>query len=132
MINFYHRFIPHTATILRPLYCALNDKSHKQLFTRSDDMNSVYAEGISALVDATLLTHPYLDVHLSVSSDASDIGFGSCLEQCINGHAFFSKQLRDPEYKYSTYDRELSALYLDVRHFRFLIEGRNITVFTDH
>ena len=42
------------------------------------------------------------------------------------------QQLRDPEHKYSTYDRELLALYLAVRHFRFLTEGRNIRMFTDH
>ena len=136
MINFYHRIIAHAATILRPLYCALKDKSPKQPLTWSDDMNSVHAEGISALVDITLLAHPYLDAPLSVSSDTSDIGVGACLEQCVNGHwlphAFFRKQLRDPERKYSTYNRELLALYFAVRSFRFFIEGRNLTLFTDH
>ena len=46
--------------------------------------------------------------------------------------AFFSKQLREPEQKYSTYDRELLGIYLAVRHFRYLVEGRNFTVYTDH
>ena len=125
VINFYHRLIPHTATILRPLYCALKDKSQKQPLTWSDDMTSAYAEGISVLLYATLLAHPYPDVPLSVSNDVSDICVGACLEQCVNGHwqplAFFSKQLRDPERKYSTYDREHLALYFAARHFRFLI-----------
>ena len=54
----------------------------------------------------------------------------------MNGHwqllAFFSKQLRDPELNYNTYDREMLALYFTIRRFRYLVEGRNITVFTDH
>ena len=91
MINFYHRFIPHAATILCPLYCALKDKSQKQPLTWSIDMNSAYVEGMSALVDDTLLIHPYPDAHLSVSSDASDIGAGACLEQCVNGHCLLQQ-----------------------------------------
>ena len=29
------------------------------------------------------------------------------------------------------FDREMLAMYLAIRHFRFLVEGRNFTVFTD-
>ena len=72
-------------------------------------MNSAYAEGISPLLDATLLAHPYLDETLSVNSNASDIYVGAWLDHCVNGHwqlvAFFTKQLRNPERKYSIYDR---------------------------
>ena len=33
---------------------------------------------------------------------------------------------------YSAFDKELLGLYLAVRHFRFFLEGRYFTVFTDH
>ena len=46
--------------------------------------------------------------------------------------AFFSKKLRQPEKKYSAFDRELLALYLGVRHFRYFLEGRKFIAFTDH
>ena len=46
--------------------------------------------------------------------------------------AFFRKALRPAEKKYSTFDRELLAVYLAVRHFRYYLEGRDSTVFTDH
>ena len=42
--------------------------------------------------------------------------------------AFFSRQLRPAEQRYSTFDRELLA----IRHFRFFLEGRPFTAFTDH
>ncbi|KAJ8397556.1 hypothetical protein AAFF_G00438320 [Aldrovandia affinis] len=42
------------------------------------------------------------------------------------------RQLRASEQKYSTFDRELLALYLAVRHFRFLLEARPFTAFVDH
>ncbi|GFO31447.1 Pol polyprotein [Plakobranchus ocellatus] len=61
---------------------------------------------------------------------------GGVLEQYVNGIrqplAFFSKQLRPPEMRYSTFDRELLALYLAIRHFRFFLEGRPFTAYTDH
>ena len=46
--------------------------------------------------------------------------------------AFYSHQLRLPERKYSTFDRELLALYLAVWHFRIFFEGRPFVVYTDH
>ena len=58
------------------------------------------------------------------------------LQQLKNGVwvplAFFSKKLRPPEKKYSAFDRELLALYLGIRHFRYFLEGRQFIAFTDH
>jgi RNase H-like domain found in reverse transcriptase len=34
--------------------------------------------------------------------------------------------------KYSAFDRELLAVYLSIRHFRFMLEGRPFIIFTDH
>ncbi|BHF60797.1 hypothetical protein SprV_0100376400 [Sparganum proliferum] len=34
--------------------------------------------------------------------------------------------------RYNTFGRELLAIYLTVQHFRHFLEGRDITVFTDH
>ena len=61
---------------------------------------------------------------------------GGVIEQKINNKwqplAFFSKQLRKPEQCYSAFDRELLALYLAIRHFRYLLEARTFMAFTDH
>ena len=136
MINFYHRFVPNAATLLRPLYGALKGKSQKQPLIWTDSMMSAYGNGLQALANAALLAHPHTDSPIAITSDASDNGVGACLEQyvenCWQPLAFFSKQLREPEQKYSTYDRELLGIYLAVRHFRYLVEGRNFTVYTDH
>ena len=44
----------------------------------------------------------------------------------------FSKQLRKHELMYSTFDRELLALYLGIRHVQYLLEVRHFTPFTDY
>ena len=68
--------------------------------------------------------------------DASDKAVGGVLEQFAKGQrrplAFFSRQLRKPETRYSAFDREPLAIHLAIRHFRYFSEGRRFAVFTDH
>ena len=33
---------------------------------------------------------------------------------------------------YSAYDRELTAVYQGIQHFKYALEGRRFTIFTDH
>ncbi len=46
--------------------------------------------------------------------------------------AFYSKKLSGAGTRYSTFDRELLATFSAVRHFRFLLEGRQFHLLTDH
>ena len=46
--------------------------------------------------------------------------------------AFFSKKLTAAEMKYSAFDRELLGVFLAIKHFRHLVEGRPFIVWTDH
>jgi transposase InsO family protein len=46
--------------------------------------------------------------------------------------AFYSKKLSGAGTRYSTFDRELLAAFSAVRHFRFLLEGRQFHLLTDH
>ena len=73
--------------------------------------------------------------HLS-GSDASDSHVGAVLQKCLRGSwsplAFFFKKLSSAESKYSAFDRELLAAYSSVCHFRFLLEARDFTLFTNH
>ena len=68
--------------------------------------------------------------------DASDRALGAVLEQQIDSVwcpiSFFSQKLRLAERKYSTFDRELLAAYLAIRHFRHFVEGRQFHLLTDH
>ena len=69
-------------------------------------------------------------------TDASDVAVGAVLQQKVN-HVwqplgFFSKRLQPAETRYSTFGRELLAVYLSIRHFRHHLEGRQFFVLTDH
>ena len=61
---------------------------------------------------------------------------GAVLQQYVDGTwhpiSFLSKKMTPAETRYSTFDRELLAVYLATRHFRHLLEGQHFHVLTDH
>ena len=136
MVNFYHRFIPRAAAIMCPLHEALRGKIPKHLVDWSSERDKAFMDAKAALAKATMLAHPSPDAPIAITTDASDYAVGGVHEQWVDGAwqplAFFSRQLRPPERKYSTFDRELLALHLAIRHFRSLLEGRQFTAFVDH
>ncbi|XP_066964341.1 uncharacterized protein [Macrobrachium rosenbergii] len=46
--------------------------------------------------------------------------------------AFFSRKFSPAESRFSTFDRELCALYRAVHHFKFFLESTPFTIWTDH
>ena len=69
-------------------------------------------------------------------TDASNYAIGAALYQSVGNElrpmAFFSKRLSTSQRAYSAFDRELLAVYLAVVHFKSVIEGRTVIVFTDN
>nr|VZI16988.1 unnamed protein product [Spirometra erinaceieuropaei] len=134
MVNYYHRFLPHGATILQPLNSLLTH-SKKTLVMTEEAVRS-FNDVKAALADATLLAHPRSDAQLTLMTDASSTAVGASLQQTVRGVlqplAFFSKKLSPAETRYSVFGRELLAVYLSIRHFRHFLEGREFVVLTDH
>ena len=124
------------APILRPLYQAMSGKPKPKILKWTLDMISAFQTSKQAVADATMLMHPSTTSPIFLVTDASDTGIGVTLQQRRNGIdsplEFYSRQLRKPELSYSAYDKELLAIYLSIRHFRFFLEGRSFTVYTDH
>jgi cleavage and polyadenylation specificity factor subunit 1 len=134
MVNFYHRFIPKAASVMQPLHNLVSKKNTKIEWTK--ERTDAFKKTKDVLANATMLSHPKASAPTALTVDASDFAIGGVLEQLIDGNwkplAFFSKKLRKPELKYSAFDRELLAAHLAIRHFRYFLEGRSFTVFTDH
>ena len=99
-------------------------------------MTKAFEATKEALADATLLHHPVQGAPTVLTTDASDTALGAVLEQKTGGVwkplAFFSRQLRKPERNYAAFDRELLGIHLAIKQFRYFLEGRTFTVYTDH
>ncbi len=136
LVNFYRRFIPNCAQVLQPLTDLLNAQHTSQPFQFPDSALAAFNHIKSILVTTTLLRHPVPDAQYSLMVDASNVAVGAVLQQLIDGHwhplSFFSKRLQPAETKYSTFGRELLAVYLSIRHFRHILEGCQFFVLTDH
>ena len=135
MLNFYHRFVPHVAEILVPLHEALSGRKRYAPITWTSAMESAFVDAKNALADAALLVHPVENAPTALTVDASQKAIGGVLEQHIKGVwrplGFFSRKLRPRETRYPTFDRELLAAHLAIRHFRYFLEGRRFTLFSD-
>ena len=136
MVNFYHIFVPGAAEMMKPLYQALTGKPRPKILTWSHEMGKAFQEAKDALSNATLLHHPVPGARTALTTDASDTAIGAVLEQQVRGHwhplAFYSRQLNKTELGYATIDRELLGIHSAILHFRYFLEGRDFTVFTDH
>lgn len=140
MINFYGRFIPNLAEILAPIHGHMaicrKGKGKQKIFIWPQVCDESFKRAKDLLKNATMLVHPKSEAILSIVSDASDVAVGAVLQQyCSNMWqplAFFSKKLSPAETRYSTFDRELLAMYLSVKRFRYSVEGREFILYTDH
>nr|VZI08032.1 unnamed protein product [Spirometra erinaceieuropaei] len=134
MVNFYRRFLPNCADLMLPLTNMLSGP--KGPLELTGEALTAFERIKNSLAGATLLTHPAPEAQLSLMVDASTVAVGAVLQQHLAGStqplAFFSKKLLPAETRYSTFGRELLAIYLAVKHFRHSLEGRDFTVFTDH
>lgn len=132
MVNFYHHFLLMIAKTLNSPYNLLQNEDPKKDKPIQWNQKTEYAfeEAKKAVANAALLTHLITNAKLVLSTDASAIG--GVLQKEETGRlrplAFFSKKLKPNETKYSAFDKELLAIYLSVKHFRYLIEGREFEI----
>lgn len=138
MINFYRKFLPHALKHQSKLQTLINGniKNDNTPVIWTPDTEDAFEKCKQELAEATVLTHPAKNAQLALFVDASDTAVGAALHQCIDGNlqplGFYSKKLTGAQLKYSTYDRELTAMYQGVCHFRYMIEGRDCYIVTDH
>ncbi len=89
------------------------------------------------LTHAPVLAFPDYGLFFTVCTDASALGIGAVLMQQGDGlrlHviAYANRTLSDGESRYSVTHLEALAVIWALKHFRDIIYGYSITVYTDH
>ncbi|XP_032688866.1 uncharacterized protein LOC116852521 [Odontomachus brunneus] len=138
IINYYRRCIKGASELQAPLNELLKGlprKSSKPLLWMPE-ADKAFIDSKASIQSATRATFLAQDAPLALVTDASSTAIGAALEQLQDGVwkplGFFSQKLSPTEQKYSTYDRELLAIFAAIKHFRRILEGRFFTVRTDH
>ncbi|GFU50424.1 transposon Tf2-9 polyprotein [Trichonephila clavipes] len=124
MLNYYRRFIRQAAHILAPL-----GKFLKGIRNKKRPKRKVKIKPEEALEWTDEATTAFELV------DASDFAVGGALAQFHDNVwqplAFLSMKLSASQKNWSTYDRELLAIYTMVKRFRHMLEGREFVIYTD-
>lgn len=140
ILNFYRQFTKNAAQLLAPLQEQLKGhpkKNDKTEIKWTPALRKVFEEAKQGFVDFTLLKYQRSEANLILTCDASKMAVGAVLEQTTeNGEreplGFFSKKLDERQMNWPAYDLELFAVYSAVEHFETMVEGRDLTIVTDH
>lgn len=138
LVNFYRRFVRNASDIQSPMlqYLKGNKKNDQTKIQWDADSEKAFTDCKQAISNATTLRYHNPVAELILLVDASSIGIGGALHQKgpkgFEPVAFFSTKLTPTQQVYSTYDRELLAAYLAVKHFQPWLEGRHFVIHTDH
>ena len=139
MLNFYRRFLPRAASTLAPLYAKLagiaSSKKNPTLSWTSEEIEA-FERSKSLLAEATMLSHPIPGTEMCIACDASNTAVAAVLQQTVNGVtmpiSFFSRSLTSAQKNYSVFGKELLAIYLALKQFKYLIQGVDFFILTDH
>ena len=124
-VKFYRRFIPGAAKTLASLHSLFLPHKHSR---KSVEWNEVAEASFIAvkqqLADTTMLAFPVLNAPTQLVTDASDTAVGTVIQQTMGGvtqPVVFSKSLTSTQRKWPTFDRELLAVFLAVKKFKYFL-----------
>jgi len=99
-------------------------------------LSQAFEECKTRVSQAATLAHPDGALPIALVTDASTTAMGAVLQQQTQDSwrplTFFSKKMSTAQQRYSAYDRELLAIYEEVKPFRHLLEARHFMIFKDH
>ena len=135
LTGYYRRFILNYANYSKPLN--VKTKAEAPLAVDWDEVGvSHFSHLCSVLCSACTLHIPSPSDKFVLQTDASYAGIGGCLSVMRDGAelpvAFYSRQLRDPETRYSVTEVECLAVVESVRHFEVYLDGKLFVLQTDH
>ena len=135
LIGYYSKFIPDFAAIAQPLYNLIHRDAPQTVLWTGVAL-AAFCKLRSVLCDVCSLTLPVPSDHFILQTDASYVGLSWCLSVLRDGVewpvAFYSRQLRGPETRYTVSEIECLAEVESISHFLILLDGRHFTLETDH
>ena len=145
MVNYYRSYLPNLAEIVFPLTNLLKGarRPKRSPIDWNPEHQKAYLKALALLQNTSLLAHDDVERPVILSTDASLTHAGAVLEQLINPDdidessgtrplCFYSKAFPSTTRERSTFNRELTAVFMAVRYFKYRIRGRKLVIRTDH
>lgn len=133
LAGYYRRFIKDFSHIASPLHDLLKlDNKFRWL----DNADSAFHSLKTKLTSAPILAYPDFNEPFTLSCDASGYALGYILGQTIDKKehaiAYGGRTLSKPERNYATWEKELLAIIVGIKHFRPYLVDNTFSVITDH
>ena len=133
LLNYYRKFLPNVATILKPLNELLQVN---RKWKWASECTAAFQEAKELLTTSNVLVHYDTTLPIRMAADASAYGGAVISHVLPNGEekpiAFASRTLTSSEQNYSQIEKEALALIFGVRRFHQYLYGRKFTMVTDH
>lgn len=129
MIRYLAPFIPGEASLTAPLRQLLRKDIAFQWQPEHDKALSALK---TALTNSPVLRYYDPNTALTIQTDASKDGLGSCLLQEGQPIVYASRALSDTENNYAQIEKELLANVFSAKKFHQYVYGRSVTVQSDH
>ncbi|KAL0273841.1 UNVERIFIED_CONTAM: hypothetical protein PYX00_006417 [Menopon gallinae] len=132
LASYYRDLISNFAALAKPIYDAANTDP----FIWGDDQTTAFSKIKDSIRTHSGLLIPDVSKQFIVTTDASDTTMGGTLSQVLNGVKtpvdFFSRNFNKTQRRYSTYEKEATAILEALRHWRHFLLGRPFRIETDH
>jgi hypothetical protein len=135
LVNYYRKFVPHFASIARPLYKLLEKQT---VWNWDEEAQTAFENLKTCMASEPVLAFPDFSRPFIISTDASGFAISCILKQLgaddPDEHViqFGSKALNKAQRNYSTIEREALAIKYATVLFWPYLQGNKFTVYTDH
>jgi len=137
MMAFYQWMIPNLSETLSPLHDLISVSNKNRTIQWLPIHEEAFRLALKKLTQIVDMATPDYQKTFVLCTDASSTAIGGSLNHESHGGrlapiSFFSRKLSHSERRYSTFDRELLALVLSIKHFNHYLLGSKFIVRTDH
>ena len=131
MVNYYRDMWKSRSHILGPLTELASGKKNKKIPWK-EEQEKAFQELKRLVSQETILAYPDWSKPFEIHSDASDYQLGAVLSQDGKPLSFFSRKLTAPQKNYTVTEKELLAIVEGLKHFKNIIYGYPVKVYSDH
>lgn len=133
-VNFYNKYIPHSAIVLEPLHSLLRKNVP---FIWSEECQQSFDSVKKMLISKPILAIFDRNRITNIFTDASLLGVGAVLKQVQDSGeerpvAYFSRKLTPAQKKKKAVFLECLAVKEALKYWQYLLLGMHFTVYTDH
>lgn len=129
MIDYVRKYVPNLADVSKPLRELLKNDV---VFNWQEPHNECLELIKEMIANAPTLQSFDENKEVTLETDASKFGIGSCIMQEGKPIAFASRSLTDTEVGYAQVEKEMLAVVFACTKFHHYIYGRSITIRSDH